>query len=899
MITDPATSMAGRRVGVYQIQTLLGTGGMAEVYRAHDTKLGRDVAFKILPRAFTADPDRLARFEREARLLAALNHPNIAAIYGLEESDGVRALVLELVEGDTLADKLSIRALPLNEALSIARQTADALDAAHEKGIVHRDLKPANIKITASGAVKVLDFGIAKMLETATVDQTNAPTATIDGTRDGLIVGTPAYMSPEQARGQAVDKRTDIWAFGCVLYEMLTGLAAFSGATATDVLAAVVDREPRWELLPAVTPLSVTRVLRRCLEKDSKKRARDIGDIAADLADVSAAAPAHGDRSSTRRTRAIGITATAIMVVGIASAVTVFLLQRGAVKPGERRVQFGLTVEQQSNTLTSGTIPTPSPDGQMLAFVANSQGQSSVWVRPLDGIDARRVPGTEGASGAVAWSPDGRWLAFFADGRLKKIAPSGGPPQTIGTIPGFQDAAWGTASEIIFRAVNRAGILGISENGDAARTITTLDAARGENSHRGLQFLPDGRRFLFTARCADRDKNALFVGSIDSPQLTRIMTAQSRVKYVPGETGRPGTLLFYKDGALMAQPFDLDRMVLAGEPEAVFDKISYVAASIVAGFDVSDDGRTVIVEGLGANDNLLTWFARDGTTQGTLGTPGDYIQVRLSPSGDRVAYSKPDDRSGNRDIWYIDLARGISVPVTDNGANDWFPVWSPNGKELLFASDRGSGAGSRPFVKRTVDINGEEEPAPQGVASPWDWTRDGQWFSSSGDGNIHVQRAGASEKPFDFLATSFLEFGGRFSADGKWIAYISNETGRPEVYVRPFLGVPATAEGKIQVSNGGADFPTWGPDGQELFFMTADSTIYSVSTRNLGRSNAMPSPTRLFKACPDTSPYLPPVTNGSFGWAFDTHDGQKFLVNCRAHPAGRYVVLLNALGSPR
>ena len=535
----------------------------------------------------------------------------------------------------------------------------------------------------------------------------------------------------------------------------------------------------------------------------------------------------------------------------------------------------------------------------MLAWVAGGPGQSIVWVRPLDGIDARQLPGTEGAIGAVAWSPDERWIGFFAGGKLKKISPSGGPSQTIGTIPGFQDAAWGTSGEIIFRATNRAALHGISDTGGEPKPITKLDAARGENSHRFLQFLPDGRRFLFTARCADRDNNALFVGSIDSPQLMRIMAAQSRVRYVPGDSGRPGTLLFYKDGALMAQPFALDRMTLEGEPEPVYDKVSYVAASIIAGFNASDDGRTVIVEGAGANDNLLTWFARDGTGQSALGAPGDYLQIRLSPSGDGVAYTKPDDRSGNRDIWYTDIARGITAPVIVNSANDWFPVWSANGKELLFVSDRDGSSGGRPFLKKSIDIDGEEEPVPEGAAAPWDWTRDGRWFSSSGDGNIHVQRAGTSEKPVDFLVTSFIEFGGRFSPDGKWITYVSNETGRPEVYVRQFLGVPATAEGKLRVSNNGGDFPTWGPNGQELFFMTADFGIYSADTRNLGRSDATPPPVRLFKACPDTAPYLPPVTIQTYGWAFDTHDGQKFLVNCRAHPAGRYVVLLNALGMRR
>jgi len=893
--------LTSRRIGAYELEGLLGAGGMGEVYRARDTRLGREVAIKVLPHEVIADSDRLARFEREARLLAALNHPHIAQIYGVEDlpnpdsSSSIPCLVLELVPGSTLAARLERSPFSLAEALAAARQIAEALDAAHEKGIVHRDLKPANIKITPDGAVKILDFGLAKMHEPLAVDQASA--STVAATRDGLIVGTPAYMSPEQARGQVVDKRTDIWAFGCVLYEMLSGRAAFSGDTTTDVLAAVVDREPKWDLLPASTPSNVMRVLRRCLEKDPRKRARDIGDVAADLDNLSPATPSTSDRLRPGL-RGIGI-AAALVGLGAVVAAAVLLLNRGATNRAERRVQFGLTVEQQASDLVTGIIPTPSPDGQMLAFVTSSPDRSIVSVRSLDGIETRPLSGTEGASGAIVWSPNGRWIGFFADGKLKKIAPSGGPAQTIATIPGFQDAAWGAAGQIVFRPINRAAILGISETGGAPKTITTLDAARGENSHRFLQFLPDGRRFLFTARCANRENNALFVGSIDSPHPTRIMAAQSRVKYVPGESGQPGTLIFYRDGALMRQRFDIDRMALEGEAEVVFDKISYVAASIVAGFNASDDGRTVIVEPAGANETLLTWFGRDGTAKGAVGAPGDYLQVRLSPSGDRVAYSKPDDRSGNRDIWFIDIARGMNSRVTLNSANDWFPVWSADGKQLIFVSDRDGSSRGRPYFKRSVDIGGAEEVVPDAVESPWDWTPDGHWLVSGGDGDIWIQRIGTGERPIPFLATSFFEVGGRFSPDGKWMAYGSNETGRPEVYVQPFLGVPATAGAKLQVTNRGGDFPVWGPRGQELFFMTADSGINAVDTRNLGRSGSPPAPVRLFQACPDTSPHLAPLTNQSYGYPYDTHDGQKFLVNCRTHKSGSYVVLLNALGSPR
>jgi serine/threonine protein kinase len=898
MITSPGASiLTGRRIGAYQIQALIGAGGMGEVYRARDTKLGRDVAIKIQPRLFVADPERTARFAREARLLAALNHPNIATIHGIEDGDGILALVMELVEGRTLAERVAKGPLSIPDALEIAKQIAHALDAAHERGIIHRDLKPANIKITPSGTVKVLDFGLAKLDGSGQTTEAASHAVTIEGTREGVVLGTAAYMSPEQARGQTVDKRTDIWAFGCVLYEMLTGRAPFSGATIADILVAVVDRDPDWALLPLSTPGNIVRLLHRCLEKDPKKRVRDIGDVAGEL-EVMAPAETRAERSRPKRIWATGAALVVLVALGASAIATVLLSRRSSPKSAERRVQFGLTIPQQANDLIAGTVPTPSPDGQLIAFVARNLNQSVVWVRPLDSIEARQLAGTYGASGAVIWSPDGRWIGFFADGKLKKIAPSGGPPQTIGEIQGFQDAAWGASGEIIFRPTNRDAILGISESGGTPRKTTKLDATRGENSHRFPQFLPDGRRFLFTARSADRENNALYVGSIDSPQVTRVMAAQSRVSYVPEGSGSAGTLLFYRDGALMEQPFDVGRMKLRAEPTSLYDKISYVAASIMAGFRASDDGRTLIIEGAGANDNLQTWFNRDGTSGGTLGPPGDYLQVRMSPSGDRVAFTKPDDLRGNRDIWYTDTARGTTARLTVNGANDWFPTWSADGKRLLFLSDRDGSSGGRPFLKKSIDVGGEEELVPEGVADPWDWSRDGEWFSSSGDGDIWVQRFGTGDKPFHFLATPFLEFGGRFSPDGKWITYVSNETGRPEVYVRPFTGAPASAEGKIQISNDGGDFPTWGPDGRELFFMTADFSIYSVNARNLGRADATPPPVRLFKACPGTAPYLPPLTAQSYSFAFDTRDGQKFLVNCRAQQAGRYVVLLNALSPP-
>jgi Tol biopolymer transport system component len=431
------------------------------------------------------------------------------------------------------------------------------------------------------------------------------------------------------------------------------------------------------------------------------------------------------------------------------------------------------------------------------------------------------------------------------------------------------------------------------------KALTTLDPSRSENSHRAPQFLPDGRHFLFTSRCSQRESNALYIGSLDSTGVTRVMPAQSRVAYAPAPSGGPGTLLFYRDGALVGQRFDVESATLQGEPVPVFDKISYVAASIQAGFRVSADGRVVIVEQAGANDNRLAWLNRDGTEAGTVGPPGDYLQPRISPSGDRVAFTKPDDQSGNRDVWYTELSRGITARLTTNAANDWYPVWSPDGKQLVFGSDRDGGTGLPAYLKKAIDVGSDEVKVPNANGDPpWDWSRDGRWISSTGnDADIWVKPAGNDGKPFQFLATPFIEAGSRFSPDTKWIAYVSNETGRDEVYVRPFTGGPASAEGKIQISSAGGDFPAWGADGLELFYMSPEFDIEAVSIRNLGRSDETPTPVRLFKACPQTAPVDPPMTGQTFGWPFDTRDGQKFLVNCRVQPAGRYVVLLNRLAS--
>ena len=868
MPSDPqAASIIGCRLGVYQVVTPLGAGGMGEVYRARDTRLGRDVALKVLPREFTADPDRLARFEREARALAALNNPHIAAIYGIEDIEPpadsglqgpVRTLALELVEGDTLAQRIQQSAerrrsggLPVNDALAIARQIADALDSAHEKGIVHRDLKPSNIMITPDGVVKVLDFGIAKLtpaVETVEPASTSAPTLTAEGTREGLIVGTAAYMSPEQARGQTVDRRTDIWAFGCVLYEMLAGRVAFARPTATDTLAAILEREPDWNALPADAPVALRRLLDRCLQKDPRRRMRDMGDVRIGLEEVvmapveSVKLEAHPVR--TLRRPALGAALAALVaVIGALALIWVLGRQSGSdqAPTSPRVVRLDMSLDRVGLDL-----PMPSPDGRHFVF-ARTTGQNGrlLWVHSLDSDQSRSLPGTEGGIEPI-WSPDGRWIAFFADGKLKKVSPSGGPPQTIATVDGFQDGAWGARGDIIFRPINRHGLLRVHESGGTPTELTKLDRSLTENSHRGPFFLPDGRRFLFTNRCEQREHNALFMGSVDSDRRQRVMPLQSNAAYIPPREGSIGALLYYRDGGLFAKQFDTERAVLLGEPVVVLERVGYIAASIRAEFEASLDGSLIVSRRMDGDDNLLAWFNRKGEVAGTIGAPESYHQPRIAPSGALVAFNLADPQNGNRDIWYTEIARGTTARLTTDGANDWFPVWSPDSKQLAFTSDRGgpqSGSGGV-FIKRSMDPGRDELPLSTNAENgTYDWSRDGKWISFGGR-DIWIASPSGDPKPFAFLATPFREGGGRFSPDGKWIAYTSDETGRVEVYVRRFSGEPAT-EGRIQVSKNGGEEPVWRSDGQELFYLSGnqnDVGVYAARTSDLNRTGGVAVP---------------------------------------------------------
>ena len=891
--------LTGRRLGVYQLHERIGAGGMGEVYRARDTRLQRDVAVKILPHTFTAESDRRARFEREARVLASLNHPNIATIHGVEDADGIHALVMELVEGETIADRLGRGPVPVPDALAMARQIADALDTAHERGIVHRDLKPANIKVTSSGLVKVLDFGLAKAVAgDDTEPDAHASTVTAFATQEGLVVGTPAYMSPEQMRGQSVDKRTDIWAFGCVLYELITGRAAFARQTISDTIAAILDRDPDWESVHAIAPATVWSLVRRCLVKDPKRRLRDIGDVRIQIDEILAgsvevAAVLPSTPAGPRKSRGWILAAVALGNIALIGAgLAVFLNSRNTSVATPAR--FTLSVAGQGAEFATTTVPSPSPDGRNFMFLGtNDKTGQMLWVRGVDSGAARSIPGTEGAQAPI-WSPDGRWIGFYAEGRLKKVGLDGGQPQTIAALSGFQDASWGSAGVIIFRQSNRQPLFRLSDTGGEPAPLTQLNAELGENSHRGATFLPDGRRFLFTARCAVATNNALYLGSLDSPAVQRVMSAQSKAIYVPAANGGPGTLLYYRDGGLEARTFDADRNVL-GEPQSVIGDVDYNPTGIGAFFQASADGRVIVAQPAGSGGTQLTWFERNGEQTGTFGVSGEVLQPRISPRGDRVAFTRPDPRNGNRDVWTIEFARGVSAPVTLHTANDWHPVWSSDGSQILFNSDRAGKAEGVPYVKKGLDPAAAESLVTDIESSPTDWSRDGRWMALGeyrpGTASVAIISVGDPRR-IHRIDGPLRQGGARFSPNGNWVVYTSDETGRFEVFVRAFSDAGLSAQ-KIQISESGGDFAVWRADGQELYFMSEDGTINAVPTGTLRTDGPVPRSQALFRVCPSSSPGLTPLTGRYWGHPFDTLDGKRFLVNCTLRAAQQFVVLMN------
>jgi len=871
----------GKRIGGYEILALIGAGGMGEVYRARDARLGRDVAIKIVSPAVAADADGLRRFEREARMLASLNHPNIAAIYGVEDHGDQPALILELVEGQTLADRIARGPWRIDEALACAKQIADALDTAHEAGIVHRDLKPGNIKISESGTVKVLDFGLAKAIAAASApdlatDPAQSPTVTVKGTRGGVILGTAAYMSPEQARGKAIDKRTDIWAFGCVLYEMLTGRRAFAGETTSDVIAAILERQPDLSTLPASIPARIRHVIVRCLEKDPKRRARDIADVSAELDAPLAEVPA------TRRGRwwPLAAASVAAMLAGIAAVTW------PVSAPDAPTVALTLTTEAGTTLSIGGGAAAVSPDGSRIAYPAvDGTGRSGIWWRAIDATSATRLVGTDDAIGQPFWSPDGRHVGFVAESAIKRVPIAGGPVAVITTLTGGNlGATWNDDDVIVFPRANRSGLFRVPASGGDGEPISRLDPER-ENSHRWPHFLPDGDHFLFTTRSDRPENNLLSVGSLRSQVVKALRPALSNAVYSKGH------LLFVDRGALMAQPFDAAALLLTGEPVAVVAAVAHNLSSSQGFLSASHDGRVVTYRTGSPPAWHLMWFDRRGTHVGSAGEARAYDGVRLSPDRQSIAFDMTDGETGRRDVFVMPVSGGTPRRLTSHPATDWHPVWSPDGSQIAFASDR---AGQSTVFRKAVDGGSDEALAYRGRSGAFarDWSRDGRTLLVDVDEEVGGRSAMVSLA--DGQATPVLdgssnEVGfGRISPDGRWIAHEAFANGRREIFVSSLAGDRASQ--RFRLSTNGGILPNWRADGGEIYYETGVGDVMAATVSG-GARLTVTQPIKLFSLCQSTTP--PTVYRGA-GQLNPLPDGTRFLARCAVPDASEaYGVLLN------
>jgi len=818
------------RIGPYPIERELGRGGMGVVYLGRDTRLNRRVAIKVLPEAFALDPERLARFEREARLVASLNHPNIAGIYGIEGEGGHRFLALEYVDGETLAERIARGPLPLDEALDICRQITAALEAAHEGGVVHRDLKPANIKVTTAGEVKVLDFGLAKGgAETgseSSSDLSHSPTLTRAATGAGVILGTAAYMSPEQARGKAVDKRADIWAFGCLLYECLTARQAFAGETVSDMIALILAGEPDWNALPTATPERVRGLLRRCLEKDARRRLRDIGDARMEIEDVLAVRASSSSMvagtTAVKRSRWVFEWARLAGVALLAAAAAWFVPR--AFRGPERIQTSRFTVPQPQGVFlfTDGASPAISPDGRLMTFVANdSTGESRIWLRKLESTVAKPIPGTNKTERYVFWSPDSREIAFDSEGKLKKISVAGGDAEVVCSIKSLRGGSWNRGGVILIAPNPNGCIYRVPASGGEPQPVTTLDSTRGETAHRFPQFLPDGRHFLFTTLPARAGKFDIYLGSLDSPKRQLLLTASTGVTWAP-----PGHLLFARDGKLIAQGFDANAMRLRGEPVPLGD---VVTGTTYSGGPIASASRTgsVVYIPLQVTDQRVAWVDFSGREVAPIPlAPGPYTAGSLAPDDRRVALQRSESVDAS-DIWIADLERGVATRFTDEPGTNEAPIWSPDGTRIAYGWSNNSAQvlKIKSLVGDTVATFLESDPL---FKRDHRWSPDGQniiysRLDPSTQWDIWVLPLGGDRKPFPYLRTRFSEYGAEVSPDGRWILYQSDESGQFEIYVQSFP-IPG---GKYQVTTGGGAYATWSRDGRQIYYALNSDPIHA------------------------------------------------------------------------
>jgi serine/threonine protein kinase/Tol biopolymer transport system component len=913
--------MIGRSLGPYQVVAKLGEGGMGEVYRANDSRLKRQVAIKVLPQTMAADPERLARFQREAEVLAALNHPNIAHIYGLdrqdgrEGQDGTSFLVMELVEGPTLADRIARGPIALDESLAIAKQIADALEGAHEQGIVHRDLKPANIKVRDDGTVKVLDFGLAKALgpsklgpyepgtggrydpgvgaQLAPPDLSPTITTPAMMTGVGVILGTAAYMSPEQAKGRSVDKRSDIWSFGAVLYEMLSGERAFKGEDVSETLASILKDAPALDRLPAGTPQRVRRLLERCLERDVKQRLRDIGEARVEIARIESGAPDSAIVSAPagpRRSRGEFI-AWSVAAVAVAAAIAIGLLRPASTATDAARVVRLPFVPPRTVTTADLGYTVVSPDGQKLVFAGRSSSDSRrmLWVRPLDSLDATALPDTEDGIEPF-WSPDGRSVAFGAQGKLKRVDLTGGGAQTLTDAARLNGGAWSPSGVIVFSPDFNMPLYRVAATGGERVPVTLPNT-----NARYPSFLPDGRHFLYYSTGGGTGGPAFTsVGSIDSMEVRRLLPD------APAVYARPGRLLYNRNGMLVAQAFDAERLELRGEAQSVAAGPAAANAALGGRFSVSDNG-VLVVQDPPMFDYQLTWFDRAGKKVGTLGS---VLRVaapqlpRLSPDGRRVVVQRFDRR---QELWIGDVTRSTFDRFTTVFSQLAF--WSPDGRSVVYNATRDAVQG----IYQLPLAGGGERLLLQGTVFPSSETVDGKWlfFAQTGERTrmdiwalplSSVAPQGGIPQPRPVVNSEFDEQQPQVSPDGRWLAYMSDVTGRFEIYVRP-LTADATAGEATRVSISGGIQPSWGRNGRELFYVdttrgTSAADMMTVPVRAGGPTFESGAAVSLFK--------VPMAPTQLIGRDYDvTPDGQRFLVGTRIDgaPATPVTIVLNWMAS--
>jgi len=874
------TLSTGTRLGPYEIIGPLGAGGMGEVYRARDTKLGREVAVKVLSSAFSTDRDRLHRFEQEASAAGALNHPNILVIHHVDTHEGAPYIVSELLEGETLSQRMTGAPLAQRRVIDYALQIARGLAAAHEKGIVHRDLKPDNLLITVDGRVKILDFGLAKLIGRSDTElsQTNIPTRRVD-TDPGKVMGTAGYMSPEQVKGRPVDHRSDIFSFGAILYEMLSGRRAFYGESAAETMSAILKEDPPdlSRTNNSVSPL-LERLVNRCLEKNPEERFHSASDLAFALEALCGSGPI----SSQKMNVIAGLSAPSRLVkhlswfiagvLALALLVTIpFVIRTLRQVPTQSNVIRAAINQPENASFLPRSQFAVSPDGLRIVFVARpAGGRQSLWIRPLGALAAQPLAGTEEATYPF-WSADSRFVGFFSQSKLKKVDASGGPPQTLCDAPNGRGGTWNQDGVIVFAPDNYRPLYRVSSSGGPSVPVTRLDDSKLQATHRWPWFLPDGRHFLYrsgtTSSSSQKENNGIYLGSLDSNEQRLILGVDTMPAYASGY------LLFVRETALMAQPFDDKTFQLTGDALPITERVQVDFVLSRAVFSVSQNG--VLVSQSGATvlaDRQLLWYERDGKQTTAVGAPGLYAQTQLSPDGERLAIGVFDIQQGSPEIWVYELSRDVPIRFTFDPDFDASPIWSPDGGRIVWRSSRkghydlyqkvSSGAGNDEIL-----LESEENKIPSS------WSADGRFIAyintsikDKTQNDVWILPTFGDGKPFPLLQTPANEIDAQFSPDGRWIAYVSDESGTNQVYIAPF----PTLGGKWQISRSGGVEPRWRGDGKEIFFLSPDNKLMAVTLNakesNLEVGNAQP----LF----DVHPANPP------GYHYDvTSNGKRFLVD--------------------